>query len=102
MKRLGRKGIKPNVVGDQIGRLTLEDLAKAIDTLIDSAAPFGTYNITNDGEPTNWADIAKKTFELTGHNPDDVTPVTESTLPKQIAEGRGYRPSTFTKHFKYC
>lgn len=94
MKGLAEKGIQPTVVGDQIGRLTFtEDLAKAIRHLIDSAAPFGTYNITNDGEPTNWADIAKKTFELTGHNPDDVTPVTtEEYFAKQIAEGRAIAP----------
>ena len=76
MKNLAEKGVKPNVVNDQIGRLTFtEDLARAIRHLIDTGAPYGTYNITNDGEPASWADIARRTYELTGHNPSDVTGV---------------------------
>lgn len=76
MKSLAENGREPNVVNDQIGRLTFtEDLAKAIHYLLDTNAPYGTYNISNDGEPTSWADIAKATFELTGHNPDSVTGV---------------------------
>ena len=94
MKSLAEKGIQPTVVGDQIGRLTFtEDLAKAIRHLIDSSAPYGTYNVTNDGEPTSLADIAKKTFELTGHNPGDVTPVTtEEYFAGQIASGKAIAP----------
>lgn len=77
MKSLAEKGIKPSVVNDQIGRLTFtQDLARGIKHLLDVRAPYGTYNITNDGEPTSWAAVAKKTYELTGHNPDDVTGVT--------------------------
>lgn len=76
MKSLAEKGVKPEVVNDQIGRLTFtEDLAKAIKHLIATGAPYGTYNVTNEGESSSWADIAKKTYELTGHNPDDVTGV---------------------------
>lgn len=76
MKSLAEKGIKPNVVNDQFGRLTFtEDLARAIRHLLDTSAPYGTYNLTNSGESVSWADIAKKTFELTGHNPADVTGV---------------------------
>lgn len=76
MKGLAEKGVKPSVVNDQIGRLTFtEDLAKGIKHLLETRAPYGTYNITNDGSQTSWADIAKKTFEFTGHNPDDVTGV---------------------------
>lgn len=77
MKSLAEKGIRPNVVNDQIGRLTFtEDLAKAIHHLIISSAPYGTYNVTNDGEPVSWEAIAKRTFELTGHDPESVTGVT--------------------------
>lgn len=76
MKGLAEKGIAPNVVGDQIGRLTFtEDLAKAIRHLLDTSAPYGTYNVTNDGQPASWADVAKATYKLTGHNPGDVTSV---------------------------
>lgn len=76
MKMLAEKGVKPNVVNDQIGRLTFtKDLAKAIKHLIDTEAPHGTYNFTNSGKSVSWAGIAKKTYELTGHNPADVTGV---------------------------
>ncbi|NCO10859.1 sugar nucleotide-binding protein [Candidatus Saccharibacteria bacterium] len=76
MKSLAEKGKKPDVVDDQIGRLTFtKDLARSIKHLLKSEAPYGTYNVTNDGEPVSWADIAKRTYEFTGHNPDDVTGV---------------------------
>jgi len=76
MKGLAEKGVEPSVVNDQIGRLTFtEDLSKAIRHLLDVKAPYGTYNVTNEGKPTSWADIAKKTYELTGHQPDSVTGV---------------------------
>lgn len=76
MKGLAEKGVQPSVVNDQIGRLTFtQDLAKGIRHLLDTQAPYGTYNITNEGDSSSWADIAKKTFELTGHNPSDVTGV---------------------------
>jgi dTDP-4-dehydrorhamnose reductase/dTDP-4-dehydrorhamnose 3,5-epimerase len=90
MKGLAEKGVKPSVVNDQVGRLTFtQDLAKGIRHLIDTHAPYGTYNITNDGDPTNWADIAKKTYELSGHNPDDVTGVsTEKYYEAQKADGK--------------
>lgn len=65
MLELGRKGIAPTVVADQIGRLTFADeLARAIDHLLVSRADFGTYNVTNSGQPASWADIARQTFEL--------------------------------------
>lgn len=74
MKSLAEQGIKPNVVNDQIGRLSFtEDIVNATRHLFDSNAAYGTYNLTNDGESVSWADIAKETYQLTGHNPDDVT-----------------------------
>ncbi len=77
MKSLAERDIKPSVVGDQIGRLTFtEDLAKGIKYLLDTHCPFGTYNLTNDGEPSSWADIAKAVYELAGKSGTDVTPVT--------------------------
>ncbi len=77
MKSLAEKNIKPNVVGDQIGRLTFtSDLANAIKHLVTTNAEFGTYNLSNDGEPASWADIAKQVYELSGKSADDVTPVT--------------------------
>jgi len=69
MKSLAKKGIDPSVVNDQVGRLTFTpDLAKAIRHLVQTKAPAGTYNLTNDGEAVSWAEIAKLVFELTGHD----------------------------------
>jgi dTDP-4-dehydrorhamnose 3,5-epimerase len=75
MKMLADKGIKPSVVDDQVGRLTFTvDLAKGIKHLLDVEAPFGTYNLSSEGNPASWADIAKKVYELAGKSADDVTP----------------------------
>lgn len=85
MKSLAEQGIKPNVVNDQIGRLTFtSDLADAIAHLLTTNAPFGTYNFTNDGDSVSWAEIASLVYEKTGHNPDDVTGVTT----EQYYEGK--------------
>lgn len=76
MKELAEKGVRPSVVDDQIGRLTFtDDLAAAVKHLVDGKAPYGTYNLSNDGEPASWADIAKKVYTLAGHNADEVTGV---------------------------
>ena len=77
MASLAERGIKPSVVNDQIGRLTFtQDLAAAIRHLIESKSPSGTYNLSNEGPASSWADIAAQVFELTGHDPEDVTGVT--------------------------
>lgn len=77
MKTLAEKGIQPAVVNDQIGRLTFtNDLATAIKHLVDTKATYGTYNFSNTGEPVSWATIAKKVYELAGHDPNEVTGVT--------------------------
>jgi dTDP-4-dehydrorhamnose reductase/dTDP-4-dehydrorhamnose 3,5-epimerase len=76
MQSLAERGIKPSIVDDQIGRLTFtEDLAKGVKHLLHSNAPFGTYNLTNDGEPTSWANIAKRIYELSDKSADDIAPV---------------------------
>lgn len=76
MASLAERGIKPSVVNDQIGRLAFtEDLAAAIRHLVDSQSPFGAYNFSNEGPASSWADIASQVYELTGHNPADVTGV---------------------------
>lgn len=68
MLGLAEKGISPAVVADQIGRLTFTGtLVDAIDHLLSVNAPFGTYNVSNDGEPASWADITRAIFELSGH-----------------------------------
>lgn len=74
MYQLAQKGVTPKVVNDQIGRLTFtEDLAGGIKHLIESSAPFGTYNLTNSGDLVSWADIAKEVYVSAGRSADDVT-----------------------------
>jgi len=70
MLELGQKGISPAVVADQIGRPTFTtELAKAIKFLIDKQAPYGTYNVTNGGEPVSWADFTRAIFKEANLNP---------------------------------
>lgn len=67
MSEIGKKGINPTVVSDQIGRLTFtSELVKAIDFLLDKKPPFGTYNVTNSGESVSWADITRKIYKFAG------------------------------------
>lgn len=73
MVQLAQRGIQPSVVNDQTGRLTFaEDLAAAILHLLASDAAFGTYNVSNSGEPQTWADIAAEVFEICGRSRSDV------------------------------
>ena len=67
MVDLGAKGINPTVVLDQIGKLTFtSELVRAIDHLLINKAPYGTYNLTNDGEKVSWANITRIIFEMMG------------------------------------
>ena len=67
MMNLGSKGINPTVVSDQIGKLTFtSELVRAIDFLLSVNSPYGTYNLTNDGENVSWADITRTIFEMMG------------------------------------
>lgn len=76
MQNLAARGVKPSVVNDQIGRLTFTDtLARGIKHLLETGAPYGTYNLTNEGQPASWADIAKIVFEKSGKSPSDIQPV---------------------------
>ena len=64
------------VVDDQEGRLTFtKDMAKAIFHLLDSQAPFGTYDCTGSGATRSWADIARAVFDARNGNGDAVRPV---------------------------
>ena len=87
MQTLAEKGVKPSVVNDQVGRLTFtEDLSGGIKHLLNTSAPFGTYNLTNDGEPASWADIARVVFELSGKSANDITPVATAEYFKDKPE----------------
>jgi dTDP-4-dehydrorhamnose reductase len=75
MAGLADRGVTPTVVDDQIGRPTFAaDLAAGIAHLVRARAPFGTYNLTNDGEPVSWADVASAVFAARGRSTDDVLP----------------------------
>ena len=64
------------VVDDQYGRLTFtKDMAEAIFHLLDSHAPYGTYNLTGSGAVKSWAEIAAEVFELANGNGDKVKPI---------------------------
>ncbi|MGJ6980391.1 sugar nucleotide-binding protein [Aestuariimicrobium soli] len=77
MARVAATGVSPQVVDDQVGRLTFTtDLAAGIVHLLDSGAAPGTYNLTNTGPVVSWADIAARVFELCGRDPGDVTGIT--------------------------
>ncbi len=76
MQNLAERDVTPSVVNDQIGRLTFTDtLARGIKHLLETGAPYGTYNLTNEGNPTSWAEIAKIVFEKSGKSVSDVTSV---------------------------
>ncbi|HEY8296269.1 MAG TPA: bifunctional dTDP-4-dehydrorhamnose 3,5-epimerase family protein/NAD(P)-dependent oxidoreductase, partial [Micrococcaceae bacterium] len=76
MASLAGRGVSPSVVNDQTGRLTFTaDLAAAIRHLLATGAPYGTYNLSNDGAPRTWADIAADVYELCGADRNAVTGV---------------------------
>ncbi len=90
MLDLAQKNISPTVVADQIGRLTFtSELVRAIDHLLSSAAPFGTYNVTNSGPSASWADITRQIFAIAGR--DDLT-VTDISTADYFANKPGVAP----------
>lgn len=94
MARLAGDGVTPTVVADQVGRLTFADtLAAAIAHLLDSGAPYGTYNVSNSGEPLSWQQIAATVFELSGRAASDVSPTTtEDYFANAVAAGKPISP----------
>jgi dTDP-4-dehydrorhamnose reductase/dTDP-4-dehydrorhamnose 3,5-epimerase len=89
MARLARQGVSPEVVDDQYGRPTFtEDIARAARHLVDSRAPYGTYNVSSSGDPTTWAELAAEVFELCGRDRADVVPVSS----EKYGSGRSMAP----------
>jgi dTDP-4-dehydrorhamnose 3,5-epimerase len=89
MQRLAADGVSPSVVADQVGRLTFtEELARATRHLLDSGAAYGTYNVTNGGTPRSWADYARRVFEHSGRDPQDVS----TTTTEEYAAGKQMSP----------
>ncbi|WP_068422656.1 sugar nucleotide-binding protein [Janibacter terrae] len=89
MARLADEGRSPSVVDDQTGRLAFADeIAAATLHLVARSAPFGTYNVTQDGPPLTWAGIAREVFALRGRAREDVVAVTTA----EYAAGRTMAP----------
>ena len=81
------------VVDDQVGRLTFtEDMAEAIFHLLESGAPYGTYNLTCSGDPASWADIAHRVFELRNGNGSVVKPVSTTEYYSATRKPVAFRP----------
>ena len=93
MADLADRGISPRVVDDQTGRLTFtDDLAAATAHLLATGAPYGTYNLTSDGEPSTWADLARAVFAHRGRDPRDVTPVSTADYTAGMPQDRPVSP----------
>ncbi|WP_134766797.1 sugar nucleotide-binding protein [Nocardioides sp. 1609] len=89
MQRLAGNGVSPAVVGDQVGRLTFTDeLVRATRHLLESRAAYGTYHVSNGGDPMSWADVARRVFALSGRDAGDVT----ATTTAEYAVGRAMAP----------
>jgi dTDP-4-dehydrorhamnose reductase len=89
MASLADRGISPQVVDDQFGRLTFTtELSAAIIHLLQAKAPYGTYNLSNDGPAMTWADIARAVFAARGRDPASV----ESVTTAQYVTGRALAP----------
>ncbi|NYD40456.1 sugar nucleotide-binding protein [Nocardioides panaciterrulae] len=89
MAGLADRGVSPGVVDDQVGRLTFTtELVRAIRHLLDVGAPYGTYNVTNGGPATSWADVAREVFRLRGRSADDVAAVST----EEYGRGKGLAP----------
>lgn len=93
MLDVGKKGIDPSVVSDQVGRLTFtSELVRAIDHLLksngESIHSYGIYNLSNDGEPASWADITREIFKIAGFN----NRVTDVTTEEYYKDKTGIAP----------
>jgi dTDP-4-dehydrorhamnose 3,5-epimerase/reductase len=89
MASLADRGVSPEVVDDQFGRLTFTtELSRAIVHLIETEAPHGTYNLSNNGDPMTWAGIARIVFAARGRDTGSVKSVTTA----EYAAGKALAP----------
>jgi dTDP-4-dehydrorhamnose reductase len=67
MLDLGNRGTDPAVISDDVGRPTFtSELVRSIDHLLKNHSPYGTYNLSNDGEVVSWADLTRAIFKIAG------------------------------------
>jgi dTDP-4-dehydrorhamnose 3,5-epimerase/reductase len=89
MATLADRGVNPEVVDDQFGRLTFTaEISRAIVHLLEIDAPYGTYNLSNDGDPMTWAGIARAVFDARGRDAASVRSVTTA----EYAAGKSLAP----------
>ncbi len=93
MASLAARGIDPRVVDDQHGRLSFaDDIARGIQHLLETGAPFGVYNLSSGGPVRTWAAIAREVYRLTGHDPARITPVSTAEYFAQATTPIAPRP----------
>ena len=81
------------VVDDQLGRLTFtRDTAAAIFHVLETRAPYGTYDCTGSGAVKSWADVARAVFDAANGNGDQVVPVSTSEYYANAAGPIAPRP----------
>jgi dTDP-4-dehydrorhamnose 3,5-epimerase/reductase len=89
MASLADRGISPDVVDDQFGRLTFTaEISRAVVHLLKNEVPYGTYNLSNDGDPMTWAGIARAVFRARGRDTESVRSVTTA----EYAAGKSLAP----------
>ncbi|MFP5283892.1 MAG: sugar nucleotide-binding protein [Actinomycetes bacterium] len=89
MAGLADRGVEPEVVVDQFGRLTFTDeIARGVRHLLEVGAPYGTYNLSGDGPEMTWADIARAVFDLRGRP----TGAIRETTAAAYGEGKALAP----------
>lgn len=94
---LAAKDISPIVVSDQIGRLTFTGtLVNAIHHLLSSGCAYGTYNVSNDGQPASWADVTRAIFKSLDR--DDLS-VKDTTTAEYFASREGIAPRPLQSSF---
>ena len=70
------------MVDDQHGQPTWTlDLARILEALVSSGAPYGTYHATSSGE-TTWCGFAREIFSGLGFDPARVHPTSTAAFPR--------------------
>lgn len=99
MADLAGRGIDPDVVDDQTGRLTFAtDIARTVRHLLDTGAPFGVHNVTGTGDPATWHDIAREVFRLSGKDSARVRGITTDTYSARAVGPVAPRPRNSVLH----
>lgn len=94
---LAKKDVSPTVVADQVGRLTFTPtLVSAIHHLLSTIQPYGTYNVSNGGDPASWADVTRAIFKALGR--DDLS-VTDTTTEEYFASKPDMAPRPLKSAF---